>query len=122
MATVGNKLREARLEQGRDLSRIAGEIRVNPAYLEAIEKGDFDALPGAFFARSFVRQYAAELGIPFADIKEDLKRWLPAEPAAEPPRLRPNTPVAGLAPVTHMLEGGRRPRSKVFGAVAALVL
>ena len=122
MATVGNKLREARIEQGRDLARIADEIRVNPAYLEAIEKGDFGALPGAFFARSFVRQYAAELDIPYAEIEPDVERCLAAEPAAEPPRLRPNTPVAGLAPVTHMLEGGRRPRSKVFGSVAALVL
>jgi len=122
MASVGDKLRKARVEQGRELAGIAGKTRISHAYLEAIEKGDSGALPGSFFARSFVRQYAAELGIPWAEIEPDLARWLPAEPAVEPFRLKPNSPVAGLAPLTHVLDGGRRPRRKVFGAVAALIL
>jgi cytoskeletal protein RodZ len=42
--------------------------------LEAIEADDFDKLPGSFFARSFVRQYARALGLDEEEFETELMR------------------------------------------------
>ncbi len=121
MASVGERLRKTREEQGREIARIAAEIRVQIGYLEAIEAGNLDRLPGGFFTRSFVRQYAECLKVPASEIEDDLEQWLSSKSLAEPPNLEPRLAPSGLEPITHM-GVGRRPRSKVLSAVAALVV
>lgn len=63
METLGAMLRRARLAQGLDLADMAERIKVNPRYLEALEADDLAGLPGGFFYKSFVRQYALALGV-----------------------------------------------------------
>jgi cytoskeletal protein RodZ len=63
MTSVGRLLQSARLEQGRDLGAIADEMCITRRYLHAIENDDLETLPGMFFYRSFVKQYAVLLGI-----------------------------------------------------------
>ncbi len=63
MITVGQKLRNERIRQGLELKPIADELKISSRYLKAIEDEDWDQLPGGFFGRSFVRQYAAALGL-----------------------------------------------------------
>ena len=63
MSSVGEILREMRESQKRTLAEVAGELCITQRYLTAIEENDIDSLPGAFFYRSFVRQYATLLGI-----------------------------------------------------------
>ena len=61
MTSVGATLRSARENQGRVLAEIAEELCVTQRYLRAIEADDLKVLPGIFFYKSFVRQYAAVL-------------------------------------------------------------
>ena len=63
MDSVGELLRRERLRQGLELAQVAERTRINPNFLEAIETGDTASLPGAFFHRAFVRQYARALGV-----------------------------------------------------------
>ncbi|MEQ1884370.1 MAG: RodZ domain-containing protein [Bryobacteraceae bacterium] len=63
MTSVGNILKSAREQQGRSIAQVAEELRITQQYVVAIEKGDTKNLPGIFFYKSFVRQYAALLGI-----------------------------------------------------------
>ncbi len=63
MASLGQRLREERLRQRRELRPIADELRIGSPYLEAIEADDWSKLPGGFFNRSFIRQYAQTLGL-----------------------------------------------------------
>jgi cytoskeleton protein RodZ len=58
---IGAKLRQERLGLGLTISDIAGETRIAPRFLEAIEEDHFDALPGLVFTRNFVRQFALSL-------------------------------------------------------------
>ncbi len=60
---MGAVLRQERLRQNLTLSDITARVRVPEHFLEAIEKEKFESLPGAFFIRSFVRQYAIALEI-----------------------------------------------------------
>ncbi|MCZ2155411.1 MAG: DUF4115 domain-containing protein [Bryobacterales bacterium] len=63
MASLGEKLKEARLKQGLSLNEIAGKTRIQAHLLEAIESDDLQKIPGDFFRKSFVRQYAETLGL-----------------------------------------------------------
>jgi cytoskeleton protein RodZ len=58
---VGAFLREARETTGRTVVDVAQNLRIRRVYLEAIEDGRFDELPGATYAVGFVRSYAAYL-------------------------------------------------------------
>ena len=53
--------------------------------LEAIEADHYDQLPGGVFARAFVRQYAALLGLDGDDLAAQVQRSIePAGPAKVP--------------------------------------
>lgn len=58
---IGAKLRQERVGRGLTIDDIARETRIKPRFLEAIEAEDFDSLPGAVFARNFVKQFALSL-------------------------------------------------------------
>jgi len=68
MNSVGRILRSARERQGRALAEIADELCLTQQYLRAIEEDDVKALPGAFFYKNFVRQYAALVGVKESEI------------------------------------------------------
>jgi cytoskeleton protein RodZ len=68
MAGVATRLRSAREHAGLTIEEIAARTKISPVALAAIERGDFDRLPGEFFARAFVRSYAQELRLPVPEV------------------------------------------------------
>jgi cytoskeletal protein RodZ len=87
MTSVGETLRRARENRNLELEQVSRELKIATRFLEAIEREQFERLPGGVFAKSFVRQYARML-----DLDED-------EAAAEVQRLLtpPSAPqLAGL--------------------------
>lgn len=84
MSLIGDRLRDERTGKGLNLAEIATSTRIPSHYLQAIEADDRRVLPpGGFFYRSFVRQYAAELGINDREIEAELERMVGEE--APPP-------------------------------------
>ncbi len=71
--TVADLLRHAREDFGQDLRSIADVLRIRLAYLEAIESGEFDLLPGPTYAVGFLRTYAEYLGLDGEDMVERFK-------------------------------------------------
>jgi cytoskeletal protein RodZ len=90
MSSIGERLREERLRKGLDLEDVAERTKINANFLLAIEAGDFEKLPGSFFARSFVRQYARTLGLDASEFEPELQQAAGAETSfaaqQEPPR------------------------------------
>ena len=82
MADVSGVLRATREQSGLTLEEISARTRIKVTFLQAIERGDFEQLPGDFFARAFLRTYARELHLSPDDIvhEYDASRR-PAEPA-----------------------------------------
>lgn len=74
MASVGDILKRERERQGLDLALIAQQTRIKLQYLQALERDDFDSLPGRFFARSFATQYADHLGVNTAELQDALQK------------------------------------------------
>ncbi len=71
-ARIGSELREVRERLGWRLSDVAEGLRIRLPYLEAIERGELSALPGAAYQTGFVRTYAQALGL---DAEEILRRF-----------------------------------------------
>ncbi|MDI3256334.1 MAG: helix-turn-helix domain-containing protein [Kyrpidia sp.] len=63
MEEMGQFLRRTREDRGLTLEEAAEATKIRRAYLEAIERGDWSALPPAVYARGFVRSYAEFLGL-----------------------------------------------------------
>lgn len=63
MEPIGAKLKEARERKGMTLQEAKRELRIHGPYLEALEAGEFGKLPAPAYARAFLRQYAAFLGL-----------------------------------------------------------
>ena len=61
MTDISGTLRAARERAGRTLEEISAVTKIKVAQLEALERGEFERLPGEFFTRAFLRTYAREL-------------------------------------------------------------
>ena len=69
---VGALLRASRLRCGEELRDVSVLLRIRLPYLEAIEEGRYQELPGAAYAVGFVRTYAEHLGL---DSEEVVRRF-----------------------------------------------
>src|ERR1700722_18911685 len=88
MTSVGEILRSARENQGREMAEIAEELCITQRYLHALESDDLSNLPGTFFYKSFVKQYATLLGVPIKKLQPGIDLLTKVEePAgvADPP-------------------------------------
>ena len=95
--SFGRWLRRHREVRGIDLREIADSSKIGISYLRAFEDDRFDLLPAEIFAKGFLRQYAAYVGL---DPEEVVNFYLSArqaeldEPDEEPVR-RPTRSPAG---------------------------
>lgn len=77
--TVGERLKEARERQKVSLHVIAEKTNISVRFLDAIEKNQFDKLPGGIFTRGFIRSYATQVGL---DPDAAVAQFLSDEPGA----------------------------------------
>ncbi len=81
-------MRDMRKAHNRELSDVANALRIRQVYLQAIEDGRFDDLPGPTYAAGFVRAYADYLGL---ELDEVMRRYrsatgnIPSQAALVPP-------------------------------------
>lgn len=74
---IGERLKEARLEQDLSLESLQETTKIQKRYLEAIEQENFKILPGNFYARAFIKEYASAVGLDPNEILEEYKEDLP---------------------------------------------
>lgn len=60
---VGRLLRDQRMARELAIDDVAARLRIRSRYLEAIEQGRFDQLPGAAYIPAFLRAYASYIGL-----------------------------------------------------------
>lgn len=96
---LGLWLRRARETRQITLPDAEKALRIRRRYLQALEMGDYTALPGEIQARGFLRNYARYLSLP---VEEALARY-DAEIQGRPmqPRARTSTTVEPRAPLVN---------------------
>jgi cytoskeleton protein RodZ len=65
---LGRELQSKREQLGYSLNTVAEHTRIRKVYLESMEKGEFEALPGQAYVTGFVRVYARHLGLDSDDL------------------------------------------------------
>jgi|GEM_PF-1596130 len=109
MATNGEKLKDARLKLGKSINELSQQTRISVQFLEAIEADQLESIPGEFFRRSFVKQYAQALGqnpedfqpqapIEFRSTGGNAESAIPVR-MHEQPDLPPLPPISGHRPL-----------------------
>lgn len=79
---IGNQLRETRLAKGLTLQDVEEATKIRVKYIDALEKEQFDLLPGKVYVIAFLRNYARFLGINDDDLVQQFKA-INAKPADE---------------------------------------
>ena len=62
-AKLGELLRAQREKKGITLEQAAADTRIREKFLEALEAGDYQTLPGAVYTKGFLRNYAEYLDL-----------------------------------------------------------
>lgn len=100
-ASFGALLRNARERRGLTLDQVSHETKVPHRYLEALEHGDLDAVPGGTYRRGEVVAFADAVGLDREVALTELQRALdastPVPTAARPDTDADDRPVSALA-------------------------
>ncbi|WP_242362631.1 helix-turn-helix domain-containing protein [Limosilactobacillus antri] len=80
---IGKKLREARQAKGYTLDDLQQITKIQKRYLIAIEDEKFDELPGDFYVRAFIKQYADTVGLDGKELLREYDDDLPEAKTAE---------------------------------------
>lgn len=123
MENLGQILRREREKRGLTIEALAEQTRINPLYFRAIEAGDRGSLPGGFFYRSFLRQYARLLELPESVYQDEIERSLEQETQAPPalPDRHIDVPPMPTGTTDRAVET-RRWLARVAGLVAVVAL
>ncbi|WP_158541012.1 helix-turn-helix domain-containing protein [Sporosarcina sp. BI001-red] len=63
MSDLGNRLKEARKAKGYTLDDLQAITKIQKRYLAGIENEDYSMMPGSFYVRAFIKQYAEAVGL-----------------------------------------------------------
>jgi cytoskeletal protein RodZ len=118
ICSVGQRLRQARLEQRLDLSAVVAKTKINEKYLKAIEGDQRESLPSAFFYKHFVDQYARALSLDVREILDEVDRLLSAEAPLPLPGQNEKVPRR-ISPVQYV---SRESHSRLYLSLAVLAL
>lgn len=95
---IGTLLARARHQHDLDMEMVANRLHIRRRYLEAIETGELDALPGDAYARGYVRSYARFLGLDSEEAVACFNEELSGVPTNKRHRFIPEPTVEGYAP------------------------
>lgn len=80
MSELGTRLRDARMNKGYTLNTLQQMTKIQKKYLQAIEEGNYEEVPGNFYVRAFVKQYADMVGLNGDDLLEEFNSELEVHP------------------------------------------
>jgi len=84
---LGQKLKEAREAKGLTIDQLHEITKIQKRHLVAIEEGNYDVLPGAFYARAFIKQYADAVGLHGEELLVEHQSTIPQSEKREVPQV-----------------------------------
>ncbi|MFC5558716.1 RodZ domain-containing protein [Ureibacillus thermophilus] len=83
LTELGTRLKEARLSKGYSLDDLQEITKIQKRYLVGIEEGNYSMMPGTFYVRAFIKQYAEAVGLDPDEIFEQYKHEIPSQQTEE---------------------------------------
>lgn len=77
LTELGARLKEARLARGYSLDDLQEVTKIQKRYLMGIEEGNYSIMPGAFYVRAFIKQYAEAVGLDADQILTEYRKDVP---------------------------------------------
>ncbi|EJQ47037.1 hypothetical protein IEE_01660 [Bacillus cereus BAG5X1-1] len=87
MTELGQKLTEAREAKGLSIDQLHEITKIQKRHLVAIEEGNYGVLPGAFYARAFIKQYADAVGLNGEELLVEYQSTIPQSENREVPQV-----------------------------------
>jgi cytoskeletal protein RodZ len=81
MIKIGQRFQEVRLQKNLTLEDVSKSTKIKTAFLDAIEKGEYEKLPSVTYAQGFVRNYAKFLNMPEKEMLALFRREFDQEKA-----------------------------------------
>lgn len=92
MTELGARLKEARLAKGYSIDDLQEITKIQKRYLASIEEGNYATMPGAFYVRAFIKQYAEAVDLNADELLETYKTDIPSPSNDEVSKSIPTTP------------------------------
>jgi len=93
MSSFGEKLRRERESHDMAIEEISTATGIGLSYLEALERNEFESLPGRAFGKLYIRAYAEVLKFDPRPLLADYDREQQARKMNEPPGGHPTKPI-----------------------------
>ncbi|WP_020059070.1 helix-turn-helix domain-containing protein [Bacillus sp. 123MFChir2] len=87
MTELGQKLKEARELKGFSIDQLQEVTKIQKRYLISIEEGNLSILPGDFYARAFIKQYAEAVGLNGEAVLEEYRHEIPQSVSQDVPQI-----------------------------------
>jgi len=75
MKDIGNFLRERREARGISLIEVEKDLKIRKKYLQALEEGNIDAIPGKTYLIGYLKNYSKYLGIDEENINQIIQTY-----------------------------------------------
>jgi len=75
MKDIGNFLKERREARGISLIEVEKDLKIRKKYLQALEEGNIDAIPGKTYLMGYLRNYSKYLGIDEDNINQIIQTY-----------------------------------------------
>ncbi|KIL44953.1 helix-turn-helix domain-containing protein [Jeotgalibacillus soli] len=85
MTELGTRLKEAREEKGYTLEEVQALTKIQKRYLLGLEEGNYTMMPGSFYVRAFIKQYAEAVGLDPDELFETYSSDIPSNRGDEIP-------------------------------------
>jgi cytoskeletal protein RodZ len=83
LTELGTRLKEARTVKGYSLDDLQEMTKIQKRYLAGIEEGNYSMMPGPFYVRAFIKQYADAVGLNSDELLESYKQEVPSSTTEE---------------------------------------
>lgn len=80
---LGDRLKQARMAKGFTLDDLQSITKIQKRYLSGIENEDYSMMPGSFYVRAFIKQYAEAVGLDSDEMLSMYKNTSPEVPSEE---------------------------------------
>ena len=115
---IGSTLKRSRQELGLSFEDVERETNIRQRYLEALEREDYGALPGAVYAQGFLKTYANYLNLDGEELSQELKNQWEVLRERESNDSAPPRRSSGTTPHRARSSRGSRPRRRPFPTLA----